>query len=209
MTENVMGIELPIIGDKIYTSPNSGTNVIYEATYKDEPCYMIEHVPTHIKAFFEHDKVLYKNVVSKIKHIGALCATLIGENNEIIKLNFTGRGKKGLSLQKLVLARYKGVPVSKIRNRRTILRDKSLITYGFVDLRRCNLCAPGDFQPDKENPAFGVYENPTSPEEKCLTVTYRSGDEKHTEVYPYSKELHEMLATSNLCNISYNRKKTD
>lgn len=204
MEENKLKIELPIIGDKIYTSPEKGTNVIYEATYMGEPCYLIKHVPTKYSELFEHDEALCKDIITKIKRRGALCVTYTGKNSKMLRFNPTNREKK-LSLRQLVLARYENKSVSKIRGYQTYLRDKSLMQYGFADLRRCNLYTRGTFRSDKENPSLGIYENPNNPEEKCLTVTYRSGDKKHTEVYAYSKELHEMLATSNLCGISYKR----
>lgn len=203
MPENGTIIELPIIGEKKFISPRRKTCSIYEVIYEGKPWYCIEHTKTEHKEFFEYDQTIYRDITNKIRRCG-ISANKKPSGNIILSFNPKGR-ERTISLRQYLMAKYKNVPLSKVQRHMPKLLDKTLLAYGFADVRKCNLYDPGESRLQKGNVDIRLHENPNDPDNKCIRVTYHSEDKHFTEVYPYSEELYEMISSSEYCIISHSK----
>lgn len=199
MPENGVMIELPVIGEKIYTSPNKGTNVIYEATYKCEPCYCIRHEEGY-EALFDYNEKYIRNMKGKITRCGGLVCDKKRTGRNILKFHKEGK-EKSISLRLWLFAQYKSINLSAVRRCKIMLKDDSLLEYDIADLRSCNLYDAGGERTDRRGFAK-VYECPDNTKKKCITATYTSGENEYTEIFEYSPELSTMLNTSRYCSIA-------
>lgn len=199
MSENIMEIELPIIGDAIYTSPEKGTNRICKATYKGEPCYLIEHIPTGYMALFDYETRLLSGIKSKITRCGGLVCDKKQTGRNILKFHKEGN-EKSISLRLWLFAKYKQIDLKDVRGCKIMLKDDDLLEYKIIDMRSCNLFDAGGERTDRRGYAM-VYNDPDNADRKCIAATYLSGDKEYIETYEYSPELLTMLNTSRYCSI--------
>lgn len=199
MTENIMGIELPVIGEKIYTSPKKGTNVIYEATYKGEPCYLIEHISTGYMALFDYETRLLSGIKGKITRCGSLVCNKQKGGKDTLKFHKNEK-EKSISLRLWLFSKYEGIDLEDVRGCKIMLKDDDLLEYKIIDLRSCNLFDAGGERMDRRGYAM-AYNDPGNADRKCIAATYLSGDKEYIETYDYSPELLTMLNTSRFCNI--------
>lgn len=190
--EATKAVEFPILGKLEYKSPNE-TNIIYEATYRNRPCFCVQHISGHME-IIDHNKAILNAIISKIKR----CKALVCEKKKrqpFLKFHGTSR-EYSISLRLYVFAKYEGIKLREARGRRIALRDDTLSAYNITDLRKCNLYAAGDFRPIKGNSMVEIICNPENAEEKCIVVKVRVQDGYATEVYPFSGELYEILSSS-------------
>lgn len=76
------------------------------------------------------------------------------------------------------------------------MHDSTLAANNVADLRKCNLYAAGDFRPIKPNSTVEIMYDQENAEKQCIVVKVHKQDGYVTEIYPYSKELYEMLSSS-------------
>ncbi len=185
--------ELPVLGKIEYESSN-GTNIIYEATFQGLPCYCIQHTSTGHTEIIDHEKAILDAIITKIRRCGALVCE---KKTKQPFLKFRGEGREhSISLRLYVFAKYANIALKKVRNKKIVQNDDTLSVNNILDLRKNNLYAAGDFRPIKPNSMIEIMHDQKDAEKQCIVVKVREQDRYVTEIYPYSKELYEILSSS-------------
>lgn len=191
--ETTKTTEFPILGKIEYESPNK-TNVIYEAAYRGLPCYCIQHIPSGHIEIIDHNKAILNAIITKIKRCGALVCEKKSKQH-LLKFRGTER-EHNISLRLYVFAKYRHIELKEIRGKKIVMHDSTLAANNVADLRKCNLYAAGDFRPIKPNSTVEIMYDQENAEKQCIVVKVHKQDGYVTEIYPYSKELYEMLSSS-------------
>ena len=191
--ETTKTTEFPILGKIEYESPNK-TNVIYEAAYRGLPCYCIQHIPSGHIEIIDHNKAILNAIITKIKRCGALVCEKKSKQH-LMKFRGTER-EHNISLRLYVFAKYRHIELKEIRGKKIVMHDSTLAANNVADLRKCNLYAAGDFRPIKPNSTVEIMYDQENAEKQCIVVKVHKQDGYVTEIYPYSKELYEMLSSS-------------
>lgn len=183
--KNYMGNELEI-GKKLYSSKN-GAFCIYEATYKNEPCYCIEHTKTLERVLFDGGDRMYRSLVAKLNRQRLVRDGKGSGSGFMFKFNGNG-ANAGISLRSFLWCRYNKSSLSELKWTKIELRDKSAYADRIMDMRQYNLYDAG-----------GVVTDGVSIETDCVTGKQFvvAQDEDRTEFMDYSPEMYQILTTRN------------
>lgn len=183
--KNYMGNELEI-GKKLYSSKN-GAFCIYEAMYKNEPCYCIEHTKTLERVLFDGGDGMYRSLVAKLNRQRLVRDGKGSGSGFMFKFNGNG-ANAGISLRSFLWCRYNKLPLSELKWTKIELRDKSAYADRIMDMRQYNLYDAG-----------GVVTDGVSIETDCATGKQFvvAQDEDRTEFMDYSPEIYQILTTRN------------
>lgn len=183
--KNYMGNELEI-GKKLYSSKN-GAFCIYEAMYKNEPCYCIEHTKTLERVLFDGGDRMYRSLVAKLNRQRLVRDGKGSGSGFMFKFNGNG-ANAGISLRSFLWCRYNKLPLSELKWTKIELRDKSAYADRIMDMRQYNLYDAG-----------GVVTDGVSIETDCATGKQFvvAQDEDRTEFMDYSPEIYQILTTRN------------
>lgn len=182
---NYMEYELET-GKILYSSKN-GAFCIYEATYKNEPCYCIEHTKTLERVLFDGGDRMYRSLVAKLNRQGLVRDGKGSGSGFMFKFNGNGVNT-GISLRSFLWGRYNKLPLSELKWAKIELRDKSAYADCIMDMRQYNLYDAG-----------GVVTDGVSIETDCVTGKQFvvAQDEDRTEFMDYSPEMYQILTTRN------------
>lgn len=187
------------VGKEVYQS-NSGKNIIYEAEYNGEPCYLAAHVNYEHKALFDYDKKVLNTVIGKIKRDGAY---VCDHKKKCDIFKFRSNGKKpSITLRYILFGKYNGIAPSKVKEMEIDISDDSLQKYNISDLRSCNLYDAGECRPYTDTRSIEIISNPNDENDKYIFITYHDVTPERIERYDYSEELYEMFTKNKYCNIS-------
>ena len=193
-------IELPEKINLIYEYKNKRTVRIWTMKHNGQNCYGIERDDSPHMELIDYDEKILALIIKKIKRSGAL--VLICRNNSVMFTFQPTLREKSVSLRLYVYAKYNNLETRKVRRSKIFLYDRSLIDYGILDLRSNNLYDAGGFRPLKNGQEIRQISG-NSGQEKFLMV--KSEKDNAVEFFDYSPELHEMLATSSMCRLSYGK----
>lgn len=191
------------ISTLIFKSKN-GINTIYEATCAGEPCYAVEHVPTGHIELIDHDEKLLKSVIGKIGRTGTLICEYKQSGRGLLKFRLHGRERR-ITLRRYVFAKYSGLDLGKVRNKKIEIISDSLDADNILDIRSCNLCEAGACRPKTKRRTIEIVCNPNNTDDKYIAIRIHNRGDNKVEYVQYSPELYEMLSRPTYCGIGYNK----
>lgn len=174
------------IGKVLYSSKN-GAFCIYEAIYKNGPCYCIENTKTLEKVLFDGGNRMYRSLVAKLNR-QRLVRDGKGSGSGFM-FKFNGNGvDTGISLRSFLWARYNKLLLSELKRAKIELQDKNAYANRIMDMRQYNLYDAGSVVTD------GV-----SIKTDCVTgkqfIVVQNKD--RIEFMDYSPEMYQILTTRN------------
>lgn len=188
---------------EVYRTDN-GTNAIYDATYLDQPCFAIQHVPTGHIEIIDHNEKIIKAVIDRIVRSKALACD---KKEKGYFLKFCGKNReRPITLRYFVYAKYMGVSLGRVRGKNICTVDDSAVKDNVLDLRSCNLYDAGALRPHTKHRDIRIIERPGT-HEKYIAISFSDRENRKIEYTEYSPELYEMLARPTYCNLRYNAHK--